>query len=71
MPISPLAFMKIMETGTSWSVSKGIPKDAKLHGFTIDPTQNCLYLFLEHESFSMVDVYAQVVPILETEFFRE
>lgn len=65
--VSPEAFFHIMQTDTAWRVSKGIPKGARLRGFTVDPYTQELNLFVEHESFDPIDV-STVAPLLETEF---
>ncbi|NJO48152.1 MAG: hypothetical protein HC840_00390 [Leptolyngbyaceae cyanobacterium RM2_2_4] len=65
--VHPEAFFRIMQTDTAWRVSKGIPKGARLRGFTVDPYTQELNLFVEHESFDAIDV-STVAPILETEF---
>jgi hypothetical protein len=67
--ISPEALIHIMSNDTAWRVFKGIPKGSKLRTFTIDPHSGALYLFVEHESFELIDPY-QVAPFLETEFAR-
>lgn len=67
--INPEAFFFIMCNDTAWRVSKGIPKGARLRGFTIDPYTQNLILFVEHDSFPEVPVES-VVPLLETEFKR-
>jgi len=67
--ISPEAFLHIMKDDTAWRVSKGVPDGARLRGFTIDPYANTLNVFVEHESFPLVDIQT-VVPVLETEFRR-
>lgn len=68
--VNPQAFLSIMATGTSWTVSQGVPEGAKLRGFTTDPLTQSLHLFIEHESFPLIDVYAQVAPVLATEFLK-
>ena len=65
--VSPDAFFHIMGTDTAWRVHKGIPKGARLRGFTLDPYTQELNLFVEHESFEEIDV-SSVAPLLETEF---
>lgn len=65
--ISPEAFLHIMREGTAWKVVKGIPKESRLRGFTVDPYTQVLHLFVEHSSFDEVDVYS-VSPQLETMF---
>lgn len=67
MAINPDALFHIFETGTGWRVTKGIPKDAKMRGFTIDPYTQILHLFVEHESFEEVPE-GEVAPQLETLF---
>jgi len=65
--ISPEALIKFMTTGMAWRTIKGIPKGAKLKGFTTDPQTQILYLFVEHSSFEEQDPY-QLAPLLSTEF---
>lgn len=69
MIINPQAFFHIMSNETAWRVSKGIPKGARLRGFTLDPYTQTLNLFVEHESFEEIDVNT-VAPLLETEFHK-
>lgn len=61
--------MSIMATKTAWKVLKGIPEGSILKGFTIDPYSNCLFLWVQHDSFEPVDIHS-VAPMLETEFVR-
>jgi hypothetical protein len=65
--INPEAFFHIMQDDTAWRVAKGIPKGARMRGFTLDPYTQCLHLFVEHDSFEEVDLHA-VAPQLETMF---
>lgn len=65
--ISPEAFFHIMRENSAWRVKKGIPKDARLRGFTLDPYTQVLHLFVEHPSFDEVDVHS-VAPQMETLF---
>ncbi len=65
--IHPEAFFSIMATDTAWRVKRGIPKGARLRGFTVDPYTQELNLFVEDDSFELVDI-GTVCPILETEF---
>jgi len=58
-----------MQNETSWKVNKGLPKGSKLHGCTIDPYTNMIFLFVEHESFEEIDI-GTVAPTLDTEFKR-
>jgi hypothetical protein len=69
MLINPDAFFYIMQSGTSWKVSKGIPPGARLRGFCLDPYTQALHLFVEHESFPPVEV-GTVAPVLDTEFIK-
>ncbi len=69
MLINPEAFFHIMQAQTAWRVSKGIPKGARLRGFTLDPYTQALHLFIEHDSFPELDV-GTVAPLLETEFVK-
>lgn len=65
--ISPEMVLHIMQENTAWRVSKGIPKGAKMRGFTLDPYTQALHLFVEHQSFEEVDMGA-VAPQLDTMF---
>jgi hypothetical protein len=67
--INPEAFLHIMKNDTAWRVSKGIPKDSRMRGFTLDPYTQALFLFIEHDSFDEIDL-GTVAPLLETEFRR-
>jgi len=69
MEINPQAFFMIMENDTAWRVAKGIPKGARLRGFTLDPYTQVLHLFVEHDSFPLVDLDT-LIPKLET-FFKK
>lgn len=65
--INPEAFFLIMSDNTAWRVKKGIPKGARLRGFTLDPYTQNLNLFVEHDSFEEIDA-GSVAPILDSEF---
>ena len=65
--INPLAFLGIMSTGSCWRVDNGIPKTAKLNGFTIDPQTQNLVLFVQDESFEAIDVNEQVAGLISLE----
>jgi len=65
--INPLAFLGIMAQDTAWRVSEGIPKDAQLRGFTIDPQTMNLVLFVFHETFDLIDIQNTVSPLLPLE----
>lgn len=67
--ISPSALVRIFALGTTWKVSKGIPEDAQIRVFTLDPYTQVLYLFVEHDSFEPTEVHSPF-PLLETEFVR-
>lgn len=67
--VKPEAFFQIMQNNTAWRVSKGIPKGARMRGFTLDPYTQILYLFVEHDSFPEIDLN-EVAPLLETEFHK-
>ena len=67
--VSPEILFHIMQNNTAWRVAKGIPEDATLKGFTLDPYSNTLNLFISHPSFEDVHVN-DVAPIFETEFLR-
>jgi len=65
--INATAFFHIMSSDTAWRVAQGIPKDAELRGITLDPYTQNLNLFVEHESFDLIDPET-VAPLLHTEF---
>lgn len=67
LAISPEVLFNVMQTNSAWRVSKGIPKDARMRGFTLDPYTQTLFLFVEHESFPEVEV-GEVLPLMETLF---
>lgn len=66
--ISPEAFLHIMETNTAWRVHEGVPKGSKVRGFCLDPYTSELNLFVENEAFELVEIHAEVAPLLITEF---
>ena len=65
--INPESLLHIMQSDTAWRVSRGIPREAKMRGFTLDPYTQTLFLFIEHDSFPEIDM-GTVCPILDTEF---
>jgi hypothetical protein len=67
--ISPEAFFQIMQNDSAWRVAKGIPKGARLKGFTLDPYSQTFNLFIEHLSFDEIE-HTSAAPIHETEFER-
>lgn len=67
--ISPDAFFQIMQNETSWKVTVGIPKGAQLRGMTLDPYTGVLHMFVEHESFDLIERYS-IAPLHTTEFLR-
>ena len=66
--INPEVLFHIMETGTGWRVTKGIPAEARFRGVTIDPHTQIIHLFIEHESFEEVEIDREVASQLETLF---
>jgi hypothetical protein len=66
--INPAMLFHIMETGTAWRVSKGVPPGAVFRGITIDPHTQIIHLFVEHESFALIDIESEISPQLETLF---
>ena len=68
IPINPQVLFHMFETGTSWRVEAGIPVNAELRGFTIDPNTQCLNLFIESDTFDAVDIDSEVAPTLQTLF---
>lgn len=67
--LHPEAIQRLLTANGVWRVLKGIPKDAKLRGFTTDPYTQTLYMFLEHDSFPEVDVQS-VCPIIDLEITK-
>lgn len=65
--INPLAFLGIMATGTTWRVDLGVPKTARLNGFTIDSQTQNLILFVQDDSFEAIDVNEQVAGLISLE----
>ena len=68
MMINSSMLFTIMETGTAWRVSKGVPPGATFRGVTIDPHTQVIHLFVEHESFDEVEFDKEISPQLETLF---
>ena len=68
--INPDVFFAIMQNKSAWRVFKGIPITAQLRGFTLDPITQNLNLFIEDESFDLIDIESTVAPILVTEFHK-
>ena len=66
--INPEALFDMFQPGTSWTVEKGIPKTARLRGFTLDPLTQMLHLFVEDVSFEEIPIESKVAPTLETLF---
>lgn len=62
--INPRLFPMAFETGLKLEVTKGIPRDARFRGYTIDPAKNCISIFLEHESFEEVEEHSEC-PVAE------
>lgn len=62
--------INMFEGGTAWRVTSGIPKNARFCGVTIDPFNQTIHLFLEHDSFDLVDVSKNVAPQLDI-FFKK
>lgn len=67
--INPEMLFSILEGDTAWRVTSGIPKSARLRGFTLDPYTQALHLFVEHDSFEPVNI-AEVAPQLDI-FFKK
>lgn len=65
--LNPMSLVSLMTKDTVWRVEFGIPKDAVLQGFTIDPLTQNLILFVTHESFEKVDVTNEVAALLSIE----
>lgn len=57
----------IFKEHTAWRVYKGIPPGAICKGWTIDPHNQILNLFIEHESFDLCDIHS-VFPDYTLEF---
>ena len=68
--INPLALLSLMRNDSAYRVTLGIPKNATLQGFTLDPQTQNLILFIIDESFELVDVQNTVSPLLSLEVRR-
>jgi len=68
MLISPDVLFHVFQTGSSWRVDAGIPEEARVRGFTLDPQTQCLNLFIECEEFEEIDVDSEIAPTLQTLF---
>lgn len=66
--ISPQVLMRMFAIDSSWKEVKGIPSDATMRGFTIDPLTQTLNLFVYHDSFPEIDIEMEVAKPLETLF---
>lgn len=66
--INPEMLLHVMETGTGWRVSKGVPASAKFRGITIDPINQLIHIFVEHPSFEEIEVEKEISGQLETLF---
>lgn len=67
--INPEMLISILEGGTAWRVTTGVPKGARLRGFTLDPYTQALHMFVEHESYEPV-LISEVFPQQEI-FFKK
>jgi hypothetical protein len=65
--INPVAFISIMKNGTTWRVFEGIPSKAELVGATLDSQTQNFILFIQDESFELVNVQEEVAPLLVLE----
>ena len=68
--VNPSVLFHMFAPGTSWEVSKGVPKGSTLQGMTYDPLTQNLNLFVAHEEFPEVDIEHEVSPPLEMLFKR-
>lgn len=66
--INPEMLFSVMQTETAWRVSKGVPEGAKFRGVTIDPHTQIIHIFVEHDSFPLVNLETEVSGQLETLF---
>jgi len=56
-----------MVDGLKFLVKSGIPSGAKFRGYGHDHSRNCIYVFVEHESFDEVregEIYPDACPII-------
>jgi len=65
--ISPDALMNLFKKGSAWRVSKGLPADSRIRGFTIDSQTQTLQMFIESKTFEEVSPY-NLSPLHEVEF---
>jgi len=62
--VTPWILTRIFVTGEVHLAVDGIPADYQFRGFTIDPTTNCISLFIEHPSFELTP-YSEVTPEMQ------
>ena len=52
--VSPESLVRALMTGEAWYVVEGIPRDARLVGYTFDPISATFRLMIEHHSYPQV-----------------
>ena len=67
--VSPQVLMSMLTEGERAFCIKGIPKDASFRGFQLDSMNNCITLFVEHNSFPEVMPY-ETPELIEVDFAR-
>ena len=67
--VNPEVFFLVMKQDSSWRVEAGIPKTSELVGCTLDPYNQVINLFIEDNSFPLIEV-GTVPPVLETTFIK-
>lgn len=65
--VDPILLVNFFATGIINIEVNGLPPDCSFRGWAHDFSNNCLNLFLEHESFDPVPT-GQVCPIQEVKF---
>lgn len=70
LTINPEIFFKLMAPNSAWKIENGVPADARMRGFLIDPHTQNLVLFVEHESFEPIDLSREVAPPMQVDFRR-
>jgi len=65
--INAVAFINIMQEGSTWRCYEGVPKDAEVVGATQDPQTSNFIIFIAHKDFALIDVQEEVAPLLTLE----
>lgn len=53
--VNPMVFAREWQNGKAYRVTKGLPEGSIFRGFAHDYQYNCINVFIEHDSFPLVD----------------